>query len=94
MKIIASTFQGIFHGFCKKSVVVTCKKWHTEALPGPQTEQKEPPPLLCFKTPEIRATHLAHSSLQNRIKTALRSISVAGNLLFLNFFVETVNFIR
>lgn len=50
--------------------------------------------MLCFKPPEIRATHLAHSSLQNGIEAALWSISVAGNLLLPDFFVETVNFIR
>lgn len=50
--------------------------------------------MLCFKPPEIRATHLAHSSLQNGIEAALWSISVAGNLLLPDFFVETVDFIR
>lgn len=53
---------------------------------GSRTEQKKPP--------KFRATHLAHSSLQNSIKAALWSISVAGNFLFLDFFIETVDFIR
>lgn len=63
--------------------MVTFKKWQTEACT--RAEQKKPP--------EIRAAHLAHSSLQNGIKAALWSISVAGNLLFLDFFIETVDFI-
>jgi len=71
-------------------MVVTSKK----SLSWPNNRAEKTSSSFCLNTPEIRVAHLAHGSLQNRIETALRSISVAGNLLFLNFFIETVDFIR
>lgn len=86
-----------FYSFSKKNLVVTSTKWQTEALPWFKNRAAENNNSSCsfalFIWPEIRATHLAHSSLQNGIKATLWSISVAGNFLFPDFFVETVDFV-
>jgi len=88
-----STSQCNFHGFCKKNLLIPSKKSDTEA--GAKNTAKETSPLLlCFKNPEGSGTHLAHSSLQNCIETALWGIPVPGHLLLLHFFIKTVDFVR